>query len=212
MTIENRMSEKLRSAHGELRDFEHRFIEIVVGEVAHVSSAKKRHQFFDLVVGACFIERNSNSMRAEGAEIHPDPIRPFDEVATQRLAELNPDRVEEIVVRDLETELAQTLGQLGSGAMNALSNRPQPSWAVINRVHGRNNGQEDLSRTNIACGFVPADVLLAGLQGQAISWPALSIMRDSDEASRKMAFKLISRCHVGGMRSTKTEGNAESLR
>src|SRR5438874_2315912 len=158
MTIENRMSEKLRSAHGELRDFEHRFIEIVVGEVAHVSSAKKRHQFFDLVVGGGFIERNSNSMRTEGAEIHSDPLRPFDQVATQCLAELNPNRVEKILVRDFKTELAQTLGQLGSGAMNPLSDRAQPSWAVINRVHGRDNAQEDLRRANIACRFIPADV------------------------------------------------------
>src|SRR5437588_4082706 len=146
MSVENRMSEELRSAHCELGNLEYPFVEVIVSEVAHVSSAKKRHQFFDLVVGGCFIERNSYSMRTEGAEIHSDPLRPFDQVATQCLAELNPNRVEKILVRDFKTELAQTLGQLGSGAMNPLSDRAQPSWAVRNRVHGRDNAQEDLRR------------------------------------------------------------------
>ena len=115
-------------------------------------------------------------MWAEGAEIHTDPFRPFDQITTRRLAELNPDGIEKIVVRDFETELAQTLGQFGRGAMNALSDRAQPSWAMINGIHGRDHGQEDLSRANIACGLVPTDVLLAGLQGEAISWPAFGIM------------------------------------
>src|SRR2546423_1330322 len=140
MGVENRMSKELRSAHCKLGDLEHAFIEIVIGEIAHMSPAKKRHQFFDLVVGGCFIKSNSNSMRAEGAKIHANPLRPLDQVATQRLAELNPDGVEKILVRDFKAELAQTLRQFRSRAMNALSDRAQPRWAVINRIHGRDHG------------------------------------------------------------------------
>src|SRR5438105_1692914 len=62
MGVENWMSKELRSAYCELRNFEPLFIQIVVGEVADVSPAKKRHQFFYLVVGGRFIKRNSNSM------------------------------------------------------------------------------------------------------------------------------------------------------
>src|SRR5437588_2962483 len=144
MGIENWVSKELRNADGKLGNLEGAFIEIVVGEIAHKGPAKKRHQPLDLFVAGCFIQSNSHSMRAEGAEIHPDPPRPFNEVATQTMAELNPNRVEEIPMRDFKAELAQTLGQLGSGAMNALSDRAQPIRAVINRVHGRDHRQEHL--------------------------------------------------------------------
>ena len=151
-------------------------------------------------------------MRTEGAEIRSDSLRPLNQVATRRLAELNPNRVEEILVCDFETEFAQTFSQLGSGAMNALGDHTQSVWAVINRVHGRNNREEHLGCANIAGGFVAPDVLLARLQSKAISRAAFSVMRDADKASGKMPFKLISRCHVGGMRSTKAERYPKALR
>jgi predicted transcriptional regulator len=55
-------------------------------------------------------------------------------------------------------------------------------------------------------------VLLASLQGEAISGTAFGVVRNTDETSGHVAFVLVARCEKGGMRSAESERNTETLR
>ena len=117
-----------------------------------------------------------------------------------------------LFVCDFQTKCAQTIGQLAGQAMHAFRDCAQTARAVINRIHRCDDSEKNLSRANIARGFVAADVLLARLQREAISRASFGIVRNAHQATRHMAFVLIARGEVGRVRATKPERNAEALR
>src|SRR5438128_2573109 len=84
--------------------------------------------------------------------------------------------VEEIFVRDCAAKGAQTICKSTGQSVNALCDRGQPFWPVINRIHRRNDGEENLCCADVASGFVAADVLLACLQGEPVSGATLGIV------------------------------------
>ena len=47
--------------------------------------------------------------------------------------------------------------------------------AVVDAVHGRDVGEEGLRGADVRGGLVPPDVLLAGLQGQAVAVAVVNI-------------------------------------
>ena len=48
--------------------------------------------------------------------------------------------------------------------------------AVIDREHSRHDGEKNLGGANVARGLVAPDVLLAGLQGQAVGGVAIGVL------------------------------------
>ena len=82
---------------------------------------------------------------------------------------------------------------------------------MVNRVHRGDHSQQDLGSANVARCFMTPNVLLARLQGEAISGPSFGIVRNADQASRHVAFVLIARGEVSGVLSAEAEGNAQSL-
>src|SRR5438132_12047048 len=95
--------------------------------------------------------------------------------------------------------------------MDALRNRAQTARSMVNRIHRRDHGEEDLCRANIAGGFVAADVLFARLEREPIAWFALGIVRNADEPAWHMAFVLITGGEIGGVWSAEAEWNAKAL-
>ena len=96
--------------------------------------------------------------------------------------------------------------------MNAFGDGAQAARSMINRIHRGDDGEQNLRGADITGRFVAADVLLAGLQGEAIAGPAVGIVRNADETSRHVAFVFIARRKISGVRSAKAERNAETLR
>src|SRR5947207_13545722 len=96
--------------------------------------------------------------------------------------------------------------------MHAFGNRSQTTWPVINRVHRRDDGEQDLRGANVTCRFVAANVLLACLQRQSISWSAFGIVRNTDQTTGHVAFVLIAGCEKCGVWSAEPKWNSETLR
>src|ERR1051326_7338421 len=95
--------------------------------------------------------------------------------------------------------------------MNALGNRAQTARAVINRVHRRDDREQNLGGANITRCLVAADVLLARLQREPIRRPAFRVVRNTDESAWHMTLVLIARCKERRVWSTKSERNSEAL-
>ena len=95
--------------------------------------------------------------------------------------------------------------------MNAFGNRAQTARAVINRIHRRDDREQNLRSANVTRRFVAANVLLARLQGEAIGGAVFSIARNADEPARHMTLVLIACSKKCGMRSAESERNAETL-
>ena len=84
--------------------------------------------------------------------------------------------------------------------------------AVIDGVHRRDDGEKNLRRADVARRFVAADVLLARLQRETVGGLSGGIMRNANQPARHVAFVLIARGEICGMRSAEAERNAETLR
>src|SRR5258708_256000 len=95
--------------------------------------------------------------------------------------------------------------------MNAFGDCAQTSRAMINRVHRGDDGEKNLGRADVAGRFVPANVLLARLQGKAICGSTFSIVRNANKSSGHVTLVLIARCKVAGVRSAETKRNSETL-
>ena len=95
--------------------------------------------------------------------------------------------------------------------MQAFSNSAQPLGAVVHGVSTGNNRQQSLGGTDITGGLLTADVLLAGLQRQTVRRLTGGILRHTDQTARHSAFHTLMHGHVRGVRTTKEEGQTETL-
>ena len=83
---------------------------------------------------------------------------------------------------------------------------------MIDRVERSHVGQQCLRGADVAGGLVAADVLLAGLQGHAISEIAGGVFRHSDDAPRHHPHQVLAHRHEGGVRAAIAKRHAEALR
>ena len=210
MGVENRMSE-------EIGLYDLRF---AICDPATIAPEARRRDFrrrfaADLDLRSCrFVERNADRVSAELAQVAFQLCAARLRICVAASCpEIDADRVEEIFVSDLEAELAQAdRASRHVRSMNAFGDRAQAVRSVINRIHRGDDGEKHLRRADVARRFVAADVLLARLQREAISRPSGGIVRNADQSSRHVAFVLIARRKIGGVRSAEAERNAETLR
>ena len=120
--------------------------------------------------------------------------------------------VEEIVVADCAAKGAQPICELARQAMNAFGDCAQSFWAVINRIHRRNNGKKHLSRADVARRLVATDVLLPCLQRESIRRPPFSVVRHTHESTSHVTFEWIARGEICGVRPAESQRHAEALR
>ena len=74
---------------------------------------------------------------------------------------------------------------------DALRNRAQAGGAMIRGVHRRDHGEQDLGGADIARRLLAADVLLAGLQCEAVRLAARAVHRQADDAPGERALELV---------------------
>ena len=95
--------------------------------------------------------------------------------------------------------------------MQTFGNSAQPLGTVIHSVSTGNNRQQSLGGTDVTGSFLATNVLFAGLQRQTVRRLTGGILRHTDQTARHSAFHALMHGHVGGMRTTKEEGQTETL-
>src|SRR5438309_8313784 len=173
-------------------------------------AAKDRQQPFDVGTSGRFVERNADRTRSEHAQIAVCFFGMFNQGAAR--FDFNPDCIEEIFMRNFQSERAKAISQWTGPAMNALGDCAQTARAMINRVHRCDHREKNLRRANVTGRFVATDVLLARLQSESVSGPAFSVVRNADKPAGHVAFVLIARCKIRCMRSAEAEWDSEPLR
>ena len=96
-------------------------------------------------------------------------------------------------------------------AVDGLGDRLQPVGAVVDGVQGGHDGQQRLGGADVGRGLLAADVLLAGLQGQAVGRDAGVVLGHAHEAAGQGAFQALRDGHVGGVRAAEEQRHAEAL-
>ncbi len=119
-------------------------------------------------------------------------------------------RVEELLA-DMHAFFAQGACEDRGQTMRTTGDANQTFGAVIHRVHARHHRQQHLCGADVRGGFLATDVLLAGLQRQAVGGLAFGIDRNADQAPRHRTFVGIAAGHERRMRATETERHAETL-
>ncbi len=95
--------------------------------------------------------------------------------------------------------------------MYPLGNPLQSGRAMIHGIHRGNNGQQHLGGTDITGCFLAADMLLAGLQRQAIRWVALTVLGYTYDPTRHHPRIGLLRGKEGRVRPTKAQRYPKAL-
>ena len=82
---------------------------------------------------------------------------------------------------------------------------------MVHGVHRGGDRQQRLGGADVGRGLFAADVLLAGLQGQAVGRGACRVLGNADQAARKGALQAVAHCQVGCVRAAEEQRNAEAL-
>jgi hypothetical protein len=82
---------------------------------------------------------------------------------------------------------------------------------VVNGIHRGHHSEEHLGRADVARRFVAADVLLAGLEREAIRRVAVRVFGNADEPARHEPLVGVASGHEGSVRSAEAERHTEAL-
>ncbi|MNM52926.1 hypothetical protein D3C81_640160 [compost metagenome] len=112
---------------------------------------------------------------------------------------------------DLVPELFQPLHQNRGQPVHPPGDLLQALGTVVDRIHAGDVGQQHLRGADVAGGLFAADVLLAGLHGQAQGRLAEAVDGHADQAAGHVALERIAGGEVRRMRASKAQRHAEAL-
>jgi len=104
-----------------------------------------------------------------------------------------------------------TFSQNDSRMMDAMGNALKSSRSVIYGIHGGHVSEEGLSGTNVAGGLITSNVLLAGLQRQAIGSVAVGVFGNAYHAAGHGSHVGVVAGEEGGVGAAVAERDAEAL-
>ncbi len=119
--------------------------------------------------------------------------------------------VEELVVHHLDAAGPQPGREHRGHPVGALRDAAQPVRSVVDGVAGGHDGQQHLGRADVAGGLLPADVLLAGLQGEPQRRVAVGVAGQADEPAGELAGVLLLHRQVAGVRTAEAQRHPEAL-
>ena len=120
--------------------------------------------------------------------------------------------VEERVVLDGQARTAYRRREAPRPFMHLLRDLAQAFRPVVHRVHRGGDRQQRLGGADIGRGFFAADVLLAGLERQAVGRVPLRVDGHAYETARHLALELVGNSHVRGVRAAVEQRHTETLR
>ena len=122
-----------------------------------------------------------------------------------------PHRVKTLARQHRQSQGLQASHKGRAQAEQAPGDRLQAIGAMVHRIKASHHCQQHLSGADVAGGLVAADVLFAGLQGQAQGRLAFRIQRAPHQAARDLALELLARGEKSGMGTTKTQRHPQAL-
>ena len=121
------------------------------------------------------------------------------------------ERVEDGLGVHFGAEFHEAVGEEGGEEFDAARDFFQAVGAVVDGIHRRHDGEEDLGGADVGRGLVAADVLLARAEGEAHGGVAGVVLGDPDEAAGHLAFEGVLGGEETGVRSAEAERDAEAL-
>ena len=115
------------------------------------------------------------------------------------------------VVQQLPAHRLQPRGEDRGQHGHALRDALQADRAVVNRVEARDDGGQHLRGADVRRGLLAADVLLAGLQREAVGGRAVAVHADADQPAGQRALEGVLRGQIRGVRAAGTHRHAEAL-
>ena len=115
------------------------------------------------------------------------------------------------VVGSLVAQLLQACFQDGSETYHTVGNAFQAFWTMVYRVHAGNHCWQHLRGTDVRRGFFAADVLLAGLQRQAVGRVAVAVYADTHQAARHAAFEFVAASQIARVGATGAHRHTKAL-
>ncbi|CEI74776.1 Uncharacterized protein PAE221_00336 [Pseudomonas aeruginosa] len=119
--------------------------------------------------------------------------------------------VEEMLLLDGHAQALQAGGEDRGQPVGAPGDAQQALRAVVDGEHAGDVGQQHLGGADVAGGLLAADVLLAGLHGQAVGRLAVAVDGDADQASRHVPLEGVAGGEIGRVRAAEAERHAEAL-
>ncbi len=163
-----------------------------------------------IAAGHGFVQRHRDMLRADAAEVDAPLQRSSMHLFSAR-AGVHRQGVEELGVEHRQADLLQPLRQQYGVGMHPLGDALEALGAVIHRVHAGQHGGQHLRGADIARGFFAADVLLPGLQRQAISRLSVRVLAHADEAAGHRALERVAHRQITGMRAAQPQRQTETL-
>ena len=120
------------------------------------------------------------------------------------------NRVEEAFRHRFEVGV-ELVGERCGQAVDAAGDLRKTNGTVVDGVHGCDIGQQRLGGADVRGGLFAADVLFAGLQGQAVAGLAVSVLRHTHQAAGDLPLELFGHGHEAGVRTAEEQRNAEAL-
>ena len=110
-----------------------------------------------------------------------------------------------------EAESGEAGGELGGEPWTRVAMALQAFGAVVDGVHAGHDGEQDLRGADVGGGLLAADVLLAGLEGEAVGLGSAGVDGDADEAAGQVALEFVAGGEEGGVGAAVAHGDAEAL-
>jgi len=96
--------------------------------------------------------------------------------------------------------------------MHLRGNGLEAFGSMVKSIHGINICQQSLCRTNVASGFVSADMLFPSLHRHSVSCLVPAIFGDADDPPRSLPDKGLLECNEPCMRPSEPHRSPEALR
>ena len=96
--------------------------------------------------------------------------------------------------------------------VNSLGYLKETLGPMIDGIHRGHDSEKHLRGTDVARRLFTANVLLAGLECEAVGWIFISITGDANETARQSALELISHSHIARVRPTISHRHTKALR
>ena len=158
----------------------------------------------------CFVERYRDPIRID----HPNDAAPgfgFLGKASRIAADSDGHRVEKAVAGRAEARLCDRRGEPRRETVDTPGDRLKALRSVPDRVGGRHVGEQRLRGADVRRCLVAADMLLAGLQCEAVAGTSVRVDGLADETAGHQPRQPVAYRAIGGMRSAIAHRHAEAL-
>ena len=210
VAVEDRMGQVLRRPGKGFRNVRMRLAGQILERTRERSTREDLDEILDVAQLRGLVEGDGKT-RLHAPQVDLPLRRPLQDAARLAGRGLHRERVEVRVVQKREARLSQSRGKELSEVVHARRDLLEALRAVVDRIHAGHHREQDLRGADVRGRLVAADVLFAGLEGEAIAALALRVLRDADETPGDHPAHLVPRGHERCVRPAEAHGHAEAL-